>query len=175
MLLWTGVPVRMALLTCVILSAALRAAPSPPDPCTVLKLAEVQVLAGGAKVEATGPTTLPAGMGASCRYTWGVGANAKAGRWSLDINIGEAAKLYPGMGLATLKEGFAMQAKLDPSNASLVPGVGEAAVYSSATPLQVNMIAYVKGQILQFGLEGPTARMKKDPAIGLLKTAAGRL
>ena len=166
---------RMAFLIGVILSGAFRAAPSPPDPCTVLKQADIQALAGSAKVGAAVATTLPAGMGASCRYIWGAGASAAAGRWSLDINIGEASKLYPGMGLATLKEGFAMQTKPDPSNASLVPGVGEAAVYTSATPLQVNMTAYVKGLILQIGLEGPTARMKKDQAIALLKTAAGRM
>jgi hypothetical protein len=33
----------------------------------------------------------------------------------------------------------------------------------------------VKRQILNIGLEGPTARSKRDQAIALLKVAAGRV
>jgi hypothetical protein len=55
------------------------------------------------------------------------------------------------------------------------PGCPEAAVYTSGSPREVNMTAYVKGLILQIHLEGPAARAKKDQAIALLKTAAARL
>jgi hypothetical protein len=166
---------RTAFLVGLVLSGALRATLSPADPCAVLKQPEIQALAASAKVGATVPTTLPAGMGANCRYTWSAGANAAAGLWELDVAIGEAAKLSPGTDPATLKEGLAMQAKSDPSNASLLPGVGEAAVYTSESPIRVSTTAYVKGRILRVDLEGPTARTKKDQVIALLKTAAGRL
>jgi hypothetical protein len=166
---------RTALFIGIALSGALPAAPSFVDPCALLTPADIQSIAGSMKVSAGVATTLPAGMGTACRYTWGTGTSAATGFWSLDINIGDAAKLYPGMGLETLKEGFVMQTKPDPANAALVSGAGEAAVYTSATPRQVNMTAYVKRQILQIGLEGATARSKRDQAIALLKVAAGRL
>jgi hypothetical protein len=134
-----------------------------------------QAFAGGAKIGAAVATTFPAGMGASCQYTWGSGVSAAAGLWTLIVTVGESAKQYPGMELATLQDAFAMQTRPDPANASLITGAGEAAVCTSATPREVNMTAYVKGLILQVHLEGPTARMKKDQAIALLKTAAARL
>lgn len=68
-----------------------------------------------------------------------------------------------------------MQTRPDPANAALVPGAGAAAVYTSVTPRQVNMTAHVRGQILQIGLEGPTARSQRDQAIALLKVGAGRV
>jgi hypothetical protein len=166
---------HFAYLVALLSSGALRAAPSSPDPCTVLKQADVQAFAGGAKIGAAVATTFPAGMGASCQYRWGSGASPAAGLWTLVVNVGEASKQYPGMDLATLQEAFAMQTRPDPANASLITGAGEAAVYTSASPREVNMTAYVKGLILQIHLEGPTARMKRDQAIALLKTAAARL
>lgn len=166
---------RIALFIGIALSGALPAAPTLADPCALLTPADLRSIAGSTKVSAGVATTLPAGMGSHCRYTWGTGASAAAGLWSLDINLGDAAKLYPGMGLETLKEAFAMQTKPDPANAALVSGAGEAAVYTSATPRQVNMTAYVKRQILHIGLEGPAARSKRDQGIALLKIAAGRV
>lgn len=166
---------RIRLLVGTILCASLGAASSPPDPCALLTPADLQSLAGSTTIAAGVATTLPAGMGTTCRYKWGAGASARAGLWTVDINIGDAAKLYPGMGLSTIKEGFVMQTRPDPANATLVSDAGEAAVYTSATPLQVNLTAYVKGRILQIGIEGPTARSKRDQAIALLKVAARRI
>jgi hypothetical protein len=166
---------HFAFLVALLSSGALRAAPSVPDPCTVLKQADIQAFAGGAKVGAGAAHTLPAGMGADCKYTWGSGVNAATGLWTIVVTVGESSKQYPGMGLETLQEAFAMQTRPDPANASLVSGAGEAAVYTSGSPREVNMTAYVKGLILQIHLEGPAARAKKDQAIALLKTAATRL
>jgi hypothetical protein len=163
-----------SLLVALLLSGSPRVS-SSPDPCTVLKQADVQAFAGSAKVGVAVATTLAAGMGASCQYRWGTGASPAAGLWTLVVTVGEASKQYPGMELATLREAFAMQTRPDPANASLITGAGEAAVYTSGSPREVNMTAYVKGLILQIHLEGPTARMKREQAIALLKTASARL
>ncbi|MEP7326118.1 MAG: hypothetical protein ABI836_09240 [Gemmatimonadota bacterium] len=152
-------------------TAALQAQGSG-DGCSLLKGAEVQALAGAAKV---GPGTASSDALGSrlCRYEWGIGNNAQHGRSVLDVSITPISKAFPGTDAALLRQG--LLAKARQPNTAVIPGVGDAAIYESSDPIHVAATAMTKGNMLIVTLESADARGKKDQVIALLKAAAGRL
>jgi len=74
-----------------------------------------------------------------------------------------------------IKEGLLAEARPGQANAAVIPGVGEAAVFTSDGPIRAKASAYVKGSLLQVILEGKDAPAKKDRVIALFKSAAARL
>jgi hypothetical protein len=82
--------------------------------------------------------------------------------------------MFPGMDAKTIKMGMLGGPRGLPPDTSAVPGVGEAAIYKSASPIRTSTSAYVKGLILQVEFEGPDAPAKKEQVIALLKAAASR-
>jgi hypothetical protein len=145
--------------------------PAAADPCSLLKPAEIQTVAGSAKVGPGVPSTLPGVAMVNCRFTWGAG-NTET---NLDVGIGDASKMYPGVSAADLKTGMLLAVKTGGPNASVIAGVGEAAKFESSYVTHAETTAYVKGSLLIVNLLGPDARARKDQVIALLKAATGRM
>lgn len=151
------------------------AAETSADGCSILKLAEVQTLAGSAKVNAVASTD---GLDSRlCQYTWGTGANVQGGKSYLNVSVTEMSKAFPGTDAATLKEGLLARAKMakPPTVAGVINGVGDAATYESNAPIRLGTTAFAKGKLLTVTLETQDALAQKDKVIALLKAAAGRL
>ncbi len=142
------------------------------DGCSVLQAAEVQALAGSAKVGAGKPETDALGS-RLCRYEWGAGANVQSGESTLDVSITPTSKAFPGTDASLLQQG--LLAKAGPPNTAVIPAVGDAAIYESNAPIRVETTALVKGNMLIVAFVLSDARAKKDKVIALLKAAAGRL
>lgn len=146
----------------------------PKDPCALLKAAEIQVLDPKGQIS-PGVAAKPDALGAlECNYEWGAGANVYSGKHYLHVTVGEASKLFVGVDAATLKLGIAMQAKSEPNGAA-IPGVGDAAVFSSSDKIRAKTMALVKGLILLVNYEALDGFAQKDHVIALLKAAAARL
>jgi hypothetical protein len=155
--------------------ASTLAAEKSADACSILKAAEIQTLAGSAKVDAVASTD---GLGSRlCQYTWGSGGNVQSGKSYLNVSVTEMSKAFPGTDAATLKEGLLARAKMAkaPTVAGVINGVGDAAVYESNDPIRLETTAFAKGQVLTVTLESKDARAQKDKVSALLKAAAGRL
>ncbi|HUM09447.1 MAG TPA: hypothetical protein VLT82_00690 [Myxococcaceae bacterium] len=151
------------------------AAEMPADGCNILKTAEIQALAGGAKVSAVASTDA---LGSRhCQYTWGTGGNVHAGRSSINVSVTETSKAFPGTDLETLKESLLARVKMAhaPAVAGVINGVGDAATWASDDPIRVEATAFVKGKVLTVTFESKDARAQKDQVSALLKAAAGRL
>lgn len=144
------------------------------DACALLQAAEIQTLAGTAKVGAGKPSTDALGS-RLCRYEWGTGATAQGGRSVLDVSVTATSKAYPGTNTAVLRQGLLAQVKAGDPNAGVIAGVGDAAIYQSSAPILAVTTAFVKGNMLIVALESADARAKKDQVVALLKAAAGRL
>ncbi len=110
-----------------------------------------------------------------CEYKWGTGGNAVSGLYTLQVIVSDASKAFPGMDPGTVKEGLLAEATKPGATATVIPGVGDAAIFDSNAPIRASTTALVKGSMLQVNLEGPDARTKKNQVIALLKAAAGRL
>jgi hypothetical protein len=147
-------------------------AQKPGDGCSLLQAAEIQALAGSAKVGAGKPETDALGS-RLCHYEWGTGANVQHGRSYLNVSVTTIAKAFPGTDVSVLRQG--LLAKAGPPNTAVIPAIGDAAVYESNNPNGVATTALVKGNMLIVALESSDARAKKDRVIALLKAAAGRL
>jgi len=146
-----------------------------PDPCSLLKPHDLQAIAPGASL---GPGTLtkqPEIGSATCSYQWGPRGNAASGHSNLHVTVSDASKAFPGTSGEMIKTGLLAETKKAGTTAGVVPGVGEAAIFHSESPIRANTTAYLKGMVLQVDLDGPDGRAKKDQVIVLLKTAAGRL
>ena len=143
-------------------------------PCSLLKIAEVQSLNPGAQVREGVPGSVPPLGSVTCEYKWEGGKGAPVD-YRLQVIVTEASKMFPGMDAKTIKLGMLGGPRGLPPGTSAVPGVGEAATYTSASPVKTSTSAYVKGLMLQLEFEGPDAPAKKEQAIALLKAAAARL
>src|SRR6266850_1125606 len=75
------------------------------DGCALLQAAEVQALAGTAKVGAGKASTDALGS-RMCRYEWGTGGNVQSGRSFLNVSATLISKAFPGTDLALLREGL---------------------------------------------------------------------
>ena len=161
-------------LVCFGVSASAVKAQKPGDGCALLEAAEIQALAGTAKVgEGKGSTdALGSRM---CQYVWGTGGNVQSGRSYLNVSATPTSKAFPGMNLSMVSQGLLAGAKSGQPNTAVIPGVGDAAVYESDDPIRVKATALAKGHMLNVSFESSDARAKKDQVIALLKAAAGRL
>jgi hypothetical protein len=160
----------------VVATAGSASAALPKDPCALLKPAEVQTLAPNAKIGAGAASTVSAALGAfACEYKWGTGGNAVSGLYTLQVIVSDLSKTYPGTDPGTLREGLLLEASKPGATATVIPGVGNGAIFDSNAPIRASTTALVKGSMLQVVLGGPDARTKKDQVIALLKVAAGRL
>jgi hypothetical protein len=155
--------------------ASALAAETSADACSILTSAEIQTLAGSAKVDAVPSTD---GLGSRlCQYRWGTGGNVYSGKSYLNVSVTEMSKAFPGTDAATLKEGLLARAKMAkaPAVAGVINGVGDAAIYESNDPIRLETAAFAKGKMLTVTLESKDARAQKDKVSALLKAAAGRL
>jgi hypothetical protein len=140
------------------------------SPCALLTTDDIQPLASKASVAEGISTSLESVGFTACRYTWGAGT----GRFKLDVTVSEASRMFSGMGPELIKQ--RLQASITAGTTdSVIPDVGEAAVFKADSPAFVHTTAYLKGRILQVHLDGFDAREKKDQVIALLKSAASRL
>jgi hypothetical protein len=149
-------------------------AQNPGDGCALLQAAEVQALAGTAKVDAGKASTDALGS-RTCRYEWGTGGNVQSGRSFLNVSVTPTSKAFPGMDASMVRRGLLANAKAGKQHTAVIPGVGDAAIYESNDPIRVKTTALAKGSMLIVSFESMDARAKKDLVIGLLKAAAGRL
>ena len=146
-----------------------------PDPCTLVKASDLQALFPNGPAGAGVVEKHPEIGTASCAYQWGPGSNPEAGHYTFRVTVGETSKLFPGVSGEAMRDGLLAETKKPRSNAVAVSGVGDAAIYKSARPIESDATAFVKSVMLQVHLDGPDGRGKKDQVISLLKTAAGRL
>jgi len=149
-------------------------AQKPGDGCALLQAAEIQALAGTAKVGAGKASTDALGS-RTCQYEWGTGGNVQTGRSFLNISVTMASKAFPGMDASLVRQGLLASAKAGKPNAAVIPAVGDAAIYESDEPIRVKTTALARGNMLIISFESSDARAKKDQVIALLKAAAGRL
>jgi hypothetical protein len=148
-------------------------AQKPADPCALLQPAEIQALAGGAKV---GPRQADsAAFTRACDYEWGTGGNVQSGRSFLSVSVSPISDTFPGMDPSLVQEGLLAKAKAGTPNTAMIDGIGDAAVYESDDPIRVSTTALVKGNMLIVKYESADARAKKVQVIVLLKAAAERL
>jgi len=149
-------------------------AQKPGDGCALLQAAEIQALAGTAKVGAGKASTDALGS-RTCQYEWGTGGNVQTGRSFLNISVTMTSKAFPGMDASLVRQGLLASAKAGKPNAAVIPAVGDAAIYESDEPIRVKTTALARGNMLIISFESSDARAKKDQVIALLKAAAGRL
>ena len=146
-----------------------------PDPCALVKPSDLQAITAGASVGSGELTKQPEIGTAICSYHWGPGGHAASGRFILHVTVSEGSKVFPGLDSQTIRQGLLDMTKQPGANAVVIPGVGDAAIFESVTPIRANTTAYVKGMVLKVDLDGPDGRTKKDPVIELLKALAARL
>lgn len=154
-------------------SLAAQAPPAgqPAGPCALLKTDEVQSLANKNVAVSEGVAASISVIGSStCSYAWGAGAE----RYTLDVTVNDAARVFPGLAPAAVGERVhAAITGSAPASPSL--GIGDVSVYKEDSPLFVHATSFLKGRILQVQLGGIDAIEKKDQVISLLTTAASRL
>ena len=154
------------------------AAALPKDPCALLKPAEIQSALDpkanvGSGVPATG--TLP--LGVSCTYTWGPRTN-EWGQSSLGITVIDASKAWQGRSPEAIQRGVVSKTRTGGPDASLIPGVGDAAVFTFEARLHnATAEAYFKAKAvhLSVAFHRGDALQHKEKVIALLKQAAARL
>jgi hypothetical protein len=145
------------------------------DVCGLLKPAEIQALAGAAKIGAGKASSSPELGARACEYQWGTGGNVQSGKTFFNFSVTPLAKAFPGLDPSTIKQGLLMSAKQGNANAGELPGVGDGAVFESDAPIRMKTTALAKGNMLVVTYESVNARTKKDQVAALLKTAVGRL
>jgi hypothetical protein len=148
-------------------------AQKPTDACALLQPAEIQALAGDAKV---GPGKVDsAAFTRTCTYEWGTGGNVQSGRSFLSVSVSPISDAFPGMDPSLVLEGLLAKAKAGEPNTAIIAGIGDAAIYESDDPIRVSTTALAKGSMLIVKLESADARAKKVQVIVLFKATAGRL
>src|SRR5437016_3608118 len=140
---------------------------TPPSnkACAIVTMADIKPLAGSAALKPGVPSVIDALGVVACRYEWGSGGNAATGRYDVDISVGEAAKMFPGLSLPSLRQALLAGAKSTDPNAVAVPGIGDGATFESPRPITTKVTALVKTNVLIMTFEGPDARAKKDQVI----------
>jgi hypothetical protein len=170
-------PMRSGIFSSAVVALAGRAQ-LPKDPCALLKPTEIQAaLATTATVGAGVPKTNTAPLAVSCTYTWG----PKTSQWgesSLILMVLDASKAWPDLTTEQIQQSVLTPAKAGKPNASVIAGVGEAAVFTfKPTQKRAQAEAYFarKGVHLAVEFRAGDALAKKDELIVLLKQAAARL
>jgi hypothetical protein len=161
-------------LVCLGVSGSAVKAQKPGDGCALLQAAEIQALAGTAKV-GDGKATTDALGSRTCQYEWGTGGNVQTGRSFLNVSVTPTSKAFPGMDASLVRQGLLANVKGGTPNTAVIPAVGDAAIYESDDPIRVKTTALARGNMLIVSFESSDARAKKDQVIALLKAAAGRL
>jgi hypothetical protein len=148
------------------------------DACALLTSAEIQSLDANAKIGSGVGETTPVGTG--CKYEWGP-RTKEWGESVLSITIIDASKGWPGLNPDVIKQGVLLKVKRGGPNASEIPGVGDAAVFTLSERYPEHRDgtaeAYVraKGVHLSVTLHGGDLVAKKNQLIALLKAAVARL
>ena len=146
------------------------AAAQAPSPCALLTTDDIQPIAPNVSIPAGVPSSIEAAASSSCLYAWGDGV----GRVKLDVRVADASRMFPGSAPDAIKQ--RLQSAVVPETAdTLVPDVGEGAVFKAASPTLVQATAYLKDRILQVRLDGYDALANKDQVIRLMKSAASKL
>ena len=144
----------------------------PRDPCGLVTSAEVEAVAGGAKVGKGVVDSGAAPMGTMCRYTWGP-RTPQWGQAEATIMVVDVSRAAPGRGRDVVTGNLRTQ-----QNATAIAGIGEVAV-SYAEPRSYNGVAetYVKARDLhlQVKIHGGDPQASKESATTLLRGAAKRL
>ena len=157
-------------LVCLGVSESVVQAQKPGDGCALLQAADIQALAGTAKVGAGKATTDALGS-RMCQYAWRTGGNVRSGRSFLNLSVTPTSKAFPGMDASFVRQGLLANAKAGAPNTAVIPAVGDAAIYESDDPIRVKTTALARGNVLIVSFESSDARGKKDQVIALLKAA----
>jgi len=149
----------------------------PEDPCALLKPAEIQALAPNATIGSGVLDASMAPLGVGCTYTWGP-RTPEWGESAVTITVIDASKAWPGMGADLIQQGLLAKVKAQGPNASQVPGVGDAAVFTfEARSSNATAEAYLKAKGVQLSVQfhAGDSLSNKHKIIALLKDAAARL
>lgn len=141
-----------------------------PNTCGLLTNDEVHALAPKEQVSTGVSRSLQAVDASSCQYSWGSGVN----RFTLAVSVDSASRAFATMNTDAIKQQFAGAVKPESMDAA-VPDVGDAAMFTAASPAYATASALVKNRILRISLEGIDAPLHKGELISLLKSAAGKL
>lgn len=154
------------------------AATLPKDACALLKPAEVEVaLDPNANIGSGASDTSALPMAVGCTYTWGPDTK-EWGKSELTITVIDASKGWPGVSPDLIKQGVLAKATTGKPNASQIPGIGDAAVFSfEARVSTASAEAYFKAKEIHLSVKfhRGDALGNKDKVISLLKQAAARL
>jgi len=142
----------------------------PPDPCALLTSDEVHALAPKEPAKNGVASANAALESSSCRYIWGAG-NAQ---YVLTVSVDSATRMFAGMNPESIKESLSSSIAAGTTD-TIIPDVGDAAIFRAYSPVYVRASAYSKGRVLQLTLDGLDARDEKGQLISLLKSAAARL
>jgi hypothetical protein len=168
-------PLVISLLLCLLeLGGSAVEAQKPADACALLQPAQIQALAGSAKV-APGKADSAAGSTRGCTYEWGTGGNVQSGKSYLTVSVTPVSEAFGNTDPSLVEKGLLEKANSGKPNTAVISGVGDAAIYESDDPVRVTTTALANGNLLIIRLESADARAKKDRVIVLLKAAAGRL
>jgi len=146
------------------------AAAQASGPCALLTTDDVKPLASNASVADGVATWLRDGGFGACRYMWGDGL----WRFNLDATVGDASRMFSGVRPDLIKQRLLTSVRAGTAD-SVIPDLGEAAVFVADSPVYVHAMTYLKGRVLVLHLDGLDARDKKDQLIALLKSVASRL
>jgi hypothetical protein len=149
----------------------------PKDPCALLTSAEIQSLDSNAKIGAGAIDTSMAPVGLACTYRWGP-RTPEWGESGLTVTVIDASKGWAGVSPEVIEQGILAKAKTGGANASVVPGVGDAAAFTfEARASNATAEAYfkAKGVHLAVTVHAGNSLANKDKVTALLKDAAARL
>jgi len=155
-------------------AARLAAQAQAKDACSLLRPDEVQSVAPSTAIGNAVSTNDNLGS-VVCTYRWSTGKTATPAQYAFQIVNGDPSRMFPAMSEAQIKEALLRPAKQNQADASLVSGIGDAAVFKSESPTKSDVTAFLKGRIVTLSIEAPDARNRKDQLVALLKLASGRL
>ena len=119
------------------------------NPCALLTVDEIESLTANSTVADGVPNSFPDIGYATCRYTWGAGT----GRFTLDVAVTEASRMFPGMSPDQIKQQLVGSVRTGTYDA-LITETGDAAVFKPDSPVYATATSFLKGRILQVHLDG---------------------
>jgi len=149
----------------------------PQDPCALLKPAEIQAALDPNAQIGKGEASKTLSLAVSCTYSWGP-RTKEWGDSALTITVLDASKAWPGTSPDLLKQGVFLKAKTSGPNASEIPGIGDAAVFTiESRSNNATAEAYLKAKDVHISVvnHGGSLVQNKEKLIALLKQAAARL
>jgi hypothetical protein len=150
----------------------------PKDPCALLNPAEVQAaLDANTNIGSGVPDTTALPLAVGCTYTWGP-RTKEWGQSVLTITVIDALKGWQGMSPDLIKQGILLKTTTGGPNASQIPGVGDAAVFTfEARSSNAMAEAYFQAKAVHLSVtfHRGDALQNKDKVIALLKQATARL